>query len=62
MSQSNLLNNQENYKISNKWLKYVHLLFLTISEHELNIEELRLDISATESFNPQAIFNYIDEE
>ena len=40
----------------------MHLLFLTIAEHELNIEELRLDISATESFNPQAIFKYIDEE
>ncbi len=43
-------------------MKYVHLLFLTIAEHELNIEELRLDISASESFNPKAIFNYIDEE
>ena len=62
MSQSALCKNKERYKISNKWLKYVHLLFLTIAEHELNIEELRLDISATDSFNPKAIFNYIDEE
>jgi Ca2+-binding EF-hand superfamily protein len=28
----------------------------------LNIEELRLDISSSESFNPKAIFNFIDEE
>ena len=32
---------QGGFKITNKWLRNVHMLLLTISEHEANIEEVR---------------------
>lgn len=50
------------FKISNKWLRNVHMLLLTIAEHESNIEEARQDLAALTEFSPKRLFNHIDEE
>jgi len=38
------------------------MLFLTIAEHESNIEEVRQDLCAAQDFVPRKLFDYIDEE
>ena len=53
---------KEVIKVSNKWLRNVHMLFLTIAEHESNIEEVRADLAALTDFSPVQLFKHINEE
>jgi hypothetical protein len=43
---------KDGFRISNKWLRNVHMLFLAIAEHESNIEEVRSDLAALTAFSP----------
>lgn len=38
------------------------MLFLTIAEHESNIEEVRADLAAITAFSPIQLFYHINEE
>ena len=38
------------------------MLFLTIAEHESNIEEVRADLAALTDFSPVQLFKHINEE
>ena len=50
------------FRVCNRWLRHVHMLLLTVSEAEMNIENIRKQLAAREDLDVRGVFDRVDED